>query len=117
MPLIIGDQTANTGMTKAIYDQLRLVLEPDLQELSEDDLSAMRESWRKMAYAIAKGVIEHIAANMEIYGIETQGDVNAAVTGNTGISDPGSHLHSVSLSGEQSNVLFTQSNDGIGHVR
>ncbi len=54
---------------------------------------------------------------MDIYGIETRGDVNTTVQGNTGLSDPGSHLHNVNLAGEQSDVVFTQNNDGTGHVK
>lgn len=117
MALEIGDQTATLGMTGAIYDQIRAVMEPDLEELSEDDLNAIREGWKKLSYAISKGVIEHIKSNMDIYGIETRGDVNATVQGNTELSDPGSHLHNVNLAGEQSDIVFTQSNDGTGHVK
>ena len=93
MALIIGDQTAGTGMSKAIYDQLRSVLEPDLKELSEEARSQLRQSWQKLAYAIASGVIEHITANMEVVGIQTKGTVNA------------------------SELVFTQSNDGTGHIK
>lgn len=120
--MIIGDLSANTGMTKAIYDKIRSVMETDLGGLSEDDLNAMRQSWKKLSYAIAKGVIEHIIANMEIYGIQTQGDINTTVSGDTGealedLSDTYRHDHEVDLSGVQSSVLFTQSNDGTGRVR
>jgi hypothetical protein len=93
MALIIGDQTADTGMSKAIYDQLQAVLEPAVGELSAEARSQLRESWKKLAYAIAKGVIEHIAANMEVRGIQTQGIVNGTV------------------------LVFTQSNDGTGHIK
>ena len=115
MALIIGDQTADTGMSKAIYDQLRSVLEPDLGELSEEARSQLRESWQKLAYAIARGVIEHIMANMEVVGIQTQGNVNAPVQGNTSLVS--GHQHGVNLAGVQNNLVFTQSNDGTGHIK
>jgi hypothetical protein len=115
MALIIGDQTAGTGMSKAIYDQLRSVLEPDLGELSEEARSQLRQSWQKLAYAIARGVIEHITANMEVVGIQTQGNVNAPVRGNTSLVS--SHQHGVDLAGVQNSLVFTQSNDGTGHIK
>jgi hypothetical protein len=117
MPLIIGDRSASTGMAKAIYDQLRAVMEPGLGELDASALNAMRESWKKMAFAISKGVIDHIKTNMEIFGIETQGDVNTSVKGNTGTGHPNNHYHNVDLNGEEEDVLFVQSNDGTGHVK
>ena len=111
MGLEIGDITATSGMTKAIFDEI----DPQLSDgLSETDLETLRPSWKKLAYAIAKGVIEHIKSNMEIKGIETTGSVNASVEGDTG--EANGHMHPVSLAGEQSDVDFTQSNDGVGHV-
>jgi hypothetical protein len=118
MALSVGNQDATTGMTKAIYDALREALEADLAELSEDQLTPIRESWKKIAHAIATGVISHIVSNLEVFGIATQGDVkNISVQGNTGSALPNNHFHSISLSGETSNVVFTQNNDGIGRVR
>jgi hypothetical protein len=115
MALIIGDETAGTGMSKAIYDQLRSVLEPELGGLSEAARSQLRQSWQKLAYAIARGVIEHITANMEVVGIQTQGNVNAPVRGNTSLVS--GHQHGVDLAGVQNSLVFTQSNDGTGHIK
>jgi len=92
MALTVGDKDASAGMTKAIYDALRAILEDDLKSLGEDKLAPIREGWKKIAYAVAKGVIEHIQTNMEITGIQTQGIVSGT------------------------NVVLTQSNDGTGHV-
>lgn len=117
MALEVGNQQATSGMTKAIYDQIRAVMEPDLGDLGEQDLEEMRKGWRRISFAVASGVISHILSNMEIQSIQTQGDVNATVEGDTGTADPGNHLHSVNLSGTQSNVVFTQSNDGTGLVK
>jgi hypothetical protein len=46
-------------------------------------------------------VIDHITANMEIGGVQTTGNISAAVSGTTAT---------------QSGVVFTQSNDGTGRV-
>jgi len=115
MALMIGEPTADTGMSKAVYDQLQSVLEPDLGGLSTEARSQLRESWQKLAYAIARGVIEHLMANMEVVGIQSQGNVNAPVQGNTSLVS--GHQHGVNLAGVQNNVVFTQSNDGIGHIK
>lgn|SRR5215813_4986791 len=115
MALMIGEPTADTGMSKAVYDQLQSVLEPDLGGLSTEARSQLRESWQKLAYAIARGVIEHLMANMEVVGIQSQGNVNAPVQGNTSLVS--GHQHGVNLAGVQNNVVFTQSNDGTGHIK
>ena len=115
MALMIGEPTADTGMSKAVYDQLQSVLEPDLGGLSTEARSQLRESWQKLAYAIARGVIEHLMANMEVVGIQTQGNVNAPVQGNTSLVS--GHEHGVNLAGVQNSLVFTQSNDGTGHIK
>jgi hypothetical protein len=115
MALIPGDETADTGMSKAIYDQLRSVLEPNLGAISAEQLQAIQKGWKRLAFAVARGVIEHIKTNMEIVGIQARGNINASVSGSTGSAS--GHPHSVSLTGVQNNVVFTQSNDGTGHVR
>lgn len=117
MALQIGDQNATSGMTKAIYDQMRAVLEDGLSGLEEDKKESIRASWKKTAYAIATGVIEHLKSNMEIHEIRCAGDVNTTVSGSTGPAPPGPHVHTANLTGTQSDVVFTQNNDGTGHVR
>jgi len=119
MGLKIGDLTASSGMSKAIFDKLNDILSPPLEDTSAEDMEKIRDSWQKLAYSIAKGVIEHIKANMEIYGIQTQGDINTTVTGDTGeaLSHPNNHDHEVNLPGAQNDVILTQSNDGTGRVR
>ena len=116
MSLTPGDQDANTGMTKDIYDQLLVALELDLPDLSEEELEPIRDSWKKIAFAVATGVINHIRANMEIRGIQTQGNGTITVDGDTGTALPADHVHTVDLSGTATNIIFTQSNDGTGHV-
>ena len=101
MALQIGTKTAASGMTKAIYDQMNAVLSPPLSGMPPADLEKIRDSWKQLAFAISKGVIDHIMANIEIKGVQTSGNVTAAVSGSTAT---------------QSGVVFTQSNDGTGRV-
>jgi len=114
MALQIGDKNAVSGMSKSIFDELERQLSSGM---TSKDLDNVRPSWQKLAFAIATGVIEHITANVEIFGIQTQGNVNATVQGNTGLANPGNHQHNVNLSGQANNIVFTQNNDGTGHVR
>lgn len=117
MALQIGDQSAGSGMTKAIYDQMVAVLEPGLDGLEESKKTPIRENWKKTAFAVAKGVIEYMVANMEISGITCKGNISASVSGRTGAAPPAAHVHTVGLTGTQNNVVFTQNNDGSGRVR
>lgn len=131
MGLEIGNTAAGSGMTKSIYQEINSLLSPPLQQAVDDAegdvklaaqeaLDKSREGWKKLSYSIAKGVVEHIIANMEIFGIQTRGDVDTDVSGNTNEALPPPHDHShelVSASGEHHNVVFSQSNDGIGHIR
>jgi hypothetical protein len=52
---------------------------------------------------------------MEVVGIQTQGNVDAPVRGNTSLVS--SHQHGVDLAGVQNSLVFTQSNDGTGHIK
>jgi hypothetical protein len=82
MPLKAGDETASDGLAKAIFDNLKAVLGPSL-ESSGADMDEVSAGWKKLSYAIAAGVVNHLVANMEIYGIQTtNGDTqNSTVTG------------------------------------
>jgi hypothetical protein len=101
MALQIGTKAATSGMTKAIYDQMNAVLSPPLSDLPPAELAKIRDSWKQLAFAISKGVIDHITANMEIRGVQTTGNVSAAVSSGTAT---------------QNGVVFTQSNDGTGRI-
>ena len=127
MSLIKGNESANTGMSKAIYEKMDKQLSPPLQEaideaegepkkVAEDALKKARINWKKLSYAIAYGVIDHIRSNMVIQGVTTSGNVNTSVNGETAFNVPGGHKHGVALSGTESNVEFTQNNDGTGLV-
>lgn len=119
MSLKIGNKTATSGMAKAIYKAIDGELRPPMEEVGvvSDVIQQSQKAWKKLSYAIAKGVIEHIEANMEIQGVKTEGKVSTIVKGTTGPADPYSHQHSVDLSGKQTGVEFTQSNDGTGLVK
>ena len=67
MALTIGSQAADTGMSRAIFVQLDQLLSPPLQEAvsaaspevkpgAQAALDAAREGWRKLAFAISRGV-------------------------------------------------------------
>jgi hypothetical protein len=73
MALQAGNQGATAGMAKAIFDQLDALLSPALSALSLADLELARAGWRKLAAAVAGGVVSHIVANMEVYGIQVGG--------------------------------------------
>jgi hypothetical protein len=128
MALVIGSAAANAGMSKAIYDQVNLLLSPPLQKAVDDAtgdakvqaqqvLDAAREGWKKLAFAVATGVVTHLLSNLEVAGVRCQGSVSAAVSGQTGAANPGPHPHAVNLTATQNAVSFTQSNDGTGRVR
>jgi hypothetical protein len=70
MALQAGDKAATAGMSKAIFDQLDEVLGPGIASLPPDDREKVRDGWRKLAFAVAVGVVSHIVADMEIFGIE-----------------------------------------------
>lgn len=128
MALEIGSEKADSGMSQAIYREVDRQLSPPLQQAvnsaqgeakakAQEALDGAREGWKKLSYAIAKGVIEHIKANMEIRSVKTRGNVSTTVKGTTGLTGPGPHQHSVDLSGKQTDVVFTQNNDGTGLVK
>jgi hypothetical protein len=112
MALLTGNPSADSGMSKAIYDQLDSALSPPLQaavDASSGDakttaqaaLDSARDGWRKLAFAIAAGVIAHLIDNLEVRGVRTSGDIAATVAGQTAT---------------QAGVTFIQSNDGAGRV-
>lgn len=115
MGLIIGDENASQGMTKAIYDKIRQVMEP-IDGVSEEQMTDIRASWKKLSHAIAHGVVSHIKSNMEIKKIRTIDKVS--VQGATGTAPPSAHSHSVAIAAEDADLQFTETNypAGQGHV-
>ena len=128
MSLNAGSKNADTGMSLEIYKKLDLYLSPSLQDavnkaegkaktVAQTALNEARKGWQRLAYSIAFGVIEHIKSNMEIKGITGKGDVDTTVMGETKTAIPDDHSHEVDLPVKQENVVFTQDNDGTGHVQ
>lgn len=126
MALVIGSVAADSGMAKAIYDQVDDLLSPPLQKAvdqatgdakaaAQQALDGARDGWRKLSFCIATGVINHLIANLEIHGVQTSGTLNAPVNGQTGAAQPNQHQHQVSLAA-QAGVTFVQNNNGTGLV-
>jgi len=115
MGLIIGDENASQGMTKAIYDKIRQVMEP-IDGASSEQLEEIRSSWKKLSYAIAHGVVTHIKSNMEIKKIKLIDKVS--VQGNTGTAAPSAHSHSVAITAEEDDLQFIETDYKAeqGHV-
>lgn len=91
MALSIG--STNSGMTKAIYDQIVAELEPDLGSMPESEKAKVRAGWAKLAHAVATGVVNHLVGNLQLTGVQTRGNISATVSGTTA---------------SQSNVTFNQ---------
>jgi hypothetical protein len=127
MALTIGSPAADAGLSQDIYTQLDLLLSPPLQEAVDNAadnakpgaqaaLDAAREGWKKLAFAVASGVVGHLVANLEIGGVTVAGTVTVPVSGNTVSAAPGPHVHGVSITPAVA-VTLTQNNDGKGRVK
>lgn len=84
MPLQIGDQNATIGMSRDIFQELENQLSNGMEP---EEVEKVRPSWRRLAFAVATGVITHITANMEISGIESAGDVETTIQGTVNVTD------------------------------
>lgn len=93
MSLSIGDIGASHGMALGIYTQIAANLEADLGPMPPEDLEKVRASWRKLAHAIATGVVAHLQANLELRDAATDGTPVRAVAGQTGSAAPSNHAH------------------------
>lgn len=106
MTLIPGDIGATTGMAEAIYAQIQGNIEPDMPDM--EDIEAVRDGWRKLAHAVATGVVAHIQANLELLDAATNGTPVRNVDGVTD-ADPGggNHTHAAgTLSVTLNNLSF-----------
>lgn len=83
MAMQIGAAAATSGMAKAIYDQIAANLEPDIAPLKDADKTPVREGWKKLAHAIAAGVVNHIQANLELLNMNETGPPVLPVTDET----------------------------------
>ncbi|MFI6324349.1 hypothetical protein ACIBG8_42970 [Nonomuraea sp. NPDC050556] len=127
MALEIGSPAADAGLAKEIFTQVDLLLSPpllaavdgakaDARPGAQQALEAARDGWRKLSFAVAKGVVDHVVANLEIGGVTVSGTVSVPVSGSTGPAAPNSHVHGVSLAPAVV-VALSQDNDGTGRVR
>jgi hypothetical protein len=108
---------ATAGMTSAINEKLREVLEEGLKGLDETDRKIILGIWQKIALAVATGVTEYITAKMEIRGVQTQGNITVSMKGDTATAAARiDHKHGIALSAQAANVKLAQSNDGTGLV-
>jgi hypothetical protein len=128
MALVPGTVAADAGMAKAIYDHADALLAPPLQQVvdaasgdakakAQAALDGARDGWRKLSFAVASGVVEHLLTNLEIRGVQAGGSVSASVAGQTTSTNPGPHQHGLGLTATQNGVVFTQTNDGAGRIR
>lgn len=115
MALKAGTEKADLGMAKDIYDQMLITLGPGIESLKEDNTKLIKANWQQLSFVIATGVIKHLQENLEIIDIKTKGDVNISMKGNTAPGGIDQHTHSINLTTQ--NVVFTQSEDGIGHLK
>jgi hypothetical protein len=127
MALVAGSVAADSGMSKAIFEQIDPLLSPPLQKAvdqatgdaktqAQQALDAARDGWRKLSFSIATGVINHLLSNLEIRGVQTSATANAPVDGQTGPAAPSNHQHQVSLAAAQLGIPLAQINSGTGLV-
>ena len=88
MALDAGTTNADAGMSGAIYqaidaqfatplrDAITNAKDDAAKKIAQQNLSDAQQNWQKLAYCIAKGVVEHIKSNMEITGIQSSGTVS-----------------------------------------
>ncbi|HKY35568.1 MAG TPA: hypothetical protein VJN18_06510 [Polyangiaceae bacterium] len=76
MALSVGNEQANSGMSKAIYDKLNELLSP---KIPTDKLPDVQEGWQQLAFAVATGVVAHLLENLEIKQLEVSGSVSLPV--------------------------------------
>lgn len=121
MALNAGDINAISGMSKAVFDQLdlNLMTQEEKDKLKPEELEAIRNAWKKLAYSISQGLTKYLVDNLEIFDVKTKGTISPSVSGDTGVMVPSgaNHVHNVNLTGAQADVVFTQSNNGTGRVR
>lgn len=114
------------GMSQGIFVELDTMLSPPLQKAVDeaedpdakaaaaDALQQARHGWKKLSFGIAKGVTEHLVANLEIHDVETRGTVAVSLSGST--ADTDGHQHGVGDLEGTGTATFEQINEGTGLV-
>jgi len=117
-----GDLTISVaGMSREIFETMDDLLAPPLEQAvreadengkpgAEEALKQARHGWQKLAYAVAKGVVDHITANMEIHDVETSLRTSEEVSGATGSATAtgSGHSHPIDLDEMLDGVRFDQ---------
>jgi hypothetical protein len=92
MALQPGNEDASSGMSQKIYEKINEVMKEGIGQATLPD---MQKSWKKLAFAIATGVIEHLKSDMEIKGVQSSGNISAPVTSSGGTNVIGTATGSV----------------------
>lgn len=114
----VGTNVILGGMSNEIYLVMDELLSPPLQEAidtaTEDTrdgavqaLTEARKGWKKLSYAIASGVVEHLRNNLVIQDIRTTGNVTININDDTDDGGVG-HTHNLTTSSTATNVVFDQ---------
>lgn len=122
MALVTGDNSASSGMAKAIYDVLNSEIINNLHVNTPTSVkAAMIQSHKKLAYCIAKGVIDHIKSNMEVKGVKCKLDTGLNTVFTAGVPIPMDGGLALQTAWKLATIAgaadhSTQENDGTGLV-
>jgi len=108
MPLNPGNASATSGMSKLIFENIKDQMEP-IDGVEGDALEKIRASWRKLAYAVSKGVVDHLRDEMELRDLSRVSAVQT--TGNTSLVD--GHQHAVNIEGD---ITYEERDYPPGHI-
>jgi hypothetical protein len=127
MALEYGSAEDVSGMSLTMFQAMDEVLgehlldaienaKGDEKEMLVQALLDAQDNWKKLAFCISKGVIDHITSNMEIKGIRTIQQVK--VQGDTETAIPSAHKHSIDIAAEEDDLVFEELDypPGEGHV-
>ncbi|NIN94973.1 MAG: hypothetical protein GTO49_08330 [Anaerolineae bacterium] len=110
MGLEPGNIDQEEGMSWAIYQALEEEMVNLLSELSGETVDPAKlgtpaEIWKRISYAIADGVIEHIKENMEVCAIKV------IVEG-----EEGKKMAAKADDGSPCGVIFDEAEEGVNYV-
>ena len=102
-------QAMDEVLSKHLLDAIENA-EGDEKEMLVQALLGAQENWRKLAYCIAKGVIDHITSNMEVCAIR------AGTDGEAGIPEEDIQMVGTQDPASPCGVIFEETEDGISYV-
>ena len=94
MALDPGDANASSGMSQLIFAQMDQQLKDGVPP---DTLEDVRKSWRKLAFAIASGVVQHLKTSMDVKGIQSDGNISVAISQVNGAAATGTAAGHITL--------------------